>query len=191
MSVAHQITEEAYQRLVLSDPERKWELYDGQLREKPGMSWGHNRIVAKLNHLLWSQLDERQFVVFFEGRVRRSVGNIFLPDLAVIPAHLEQEIGDRPGVLAIVSQPLPLVVEVWSSSTGEYDVDMKIPEYQRRGDLEIWRIHPYEKTLTTWRRLPGGTYDVAVYHEGVVAPIALPGVTVPLAELFRTWADHS
>jgi Uma2 family endonuclease len=184
MTATHQITEEAYQRLVFSEPDRKWELYDGQLREKPGMSWGHNRIVAKLNHLLWSQLDERQFLVFFEGRVRSSVGSIFLPDLAVIPAHLEQEVGDRPGVLAIVSQPLPLVVEVWSSSTGDYDANTKIPEYQRRGDLEIWRIHPYEKTLTAWRRQSDGTYEETVYRQGVVTLAALPGIAIPLADLF-------
>ncbi|MEP6871059.1 MAG: hypothetical protein ABI939_04320 [Anaerolineaceae bacterium] len=33
--------------------------------------------------------------------------------------------------------PLPFVAEVWLPSTGEYDVDEKFPQYQRRGDLEI------------------------------------------------------
>jgi Uma2 family endonuclease len=44
--------------------------------------------------------------------------------------------------LELYVEPLPLVVEVWSPSTGQYDVDEKLPEYQRRGDLEIWRFHP-------------------------------------------------
>ena len=49
---------------------------------------------------------------------------------------------------------------------------------------EIWRIHPYERTLTAWRRLPDGSYDETVHHEGVVSPTALPGVEIDLAALF-------
>ncbi len=35
---------------------------------------------------------------------------------------------------------------------GRVDVESKLPDYRRRGDLEVWRIHPYERTLTAWRR---------------------------------------
>jgi Uma2 family endonuclease len=54
--------------------------------------------------------------------------------------------------LEIYDEPLPLVAEVWSPSTGGYDVLAKLPEYRRRGDTEIWLLHPYERTLTAWRR---------------------------------------
>ena len=33
---------EAYERLALAEPDRKWELRDGVLREKPGMTAAHN-----------------------------------------------------------------------------------------------------------------------------------------------------
>jgi Uma2 family endonuclease len=79
---------------------------------------------------------------------------------------------------------MPLVVEVWSPSTGEYDVDEQLPEYQARGDLEIWRVHPFERTLTVWRRQADGAYAHEVYEGGVVRPIALPGVTIDLDALF-------
>src|SRR5262245_59244288 len=110
MAVSTRISEEAYQQIVLSDPEHKWELVEGRLREKPGMTWEHNDIVSLLNYLLQSQLDFRQYRVFFESRVRRSTGNIFIPDLAVIPIAFGREFEDRPGVLAIFAQPLPLGV---------------------------------------------------------------------------------
>jgi Uma2 family endonuclease len=87
-------------------------------------------------------------------------------------------------VLEIYDQPLPLVVEVWSRSTGEYDVEEKLAVYQQRGDLEIWRIHPYERTLTAWRRLPDGSYEEVIFSEGIVHPVALPGVEIDLAVLF-------
>jgi Uma2 family endonuclease len=80
-----------------------------------------------------------------------------MPDLMVVPTAYSEEIRDRP-VLAIFSDPLPLVVEIWSPSTGDYDVDAKVPVYQQRGDQEIWRIHPYERTLTSWQRQPDGSY---------------------------------
>lgn len=183
MSVAHRISEAEYEQIVLAEPVEKWELVEGQLREKPGMSWDHSRIVMMLGYLILRQLDLRQFFVFYESRVRRSQGTIFLPDIMVVPTEFGQEFAGRP-ILAIFSQPLPLVVEVWSPSTGDYDVDTKLPEYQQRGDLEIWRIHPYDKTLTIWRRQSDGTYDETVYREGVVTPTALPGVAIHLADLF-------
>ena len=94
-------------------------------------------------------------------------------------------IPDRPGVLEVYAGPLPLVVEVWSPSTGDYDVEEKFPEYQRRGDEEIWCIHPYERTLHDWWRQPDGTYAETVFTGGKVQPVALPGVTVDLDALFR------
>lgn len=80
--------------------------------------------------------------------------------------------------------PLPLVVEVSSPSTGDYDVDTKLPEYQRRGDLEIWRVHPYDHALTAWRRQPDGSYLEMGHTGGGVRPVALPGVAIDLDALF-------
>lgn len=90
----------------------------------------------------------------------------------------------RPGTLANFSDPLPLVVEVWSRSTGDYDVNAKIPVYMQRGDLEISRIHPYERTLTSWVRQADGSYRETTYQGGIVSLAALPGVTIDLDELF-------
>ena len=158
MSVTQQMTEEAYRGLVFSDPDHLWELHDGQLREKPGMTWEHGDMAFLLAHLLQLQLARRQFrIAINDWRVRRGPETIYIPDIVVVPTGYGQDLAGRPGVLAIFSQLLPLVVEVWSSSTGDYDVDAKLPTYQQRGDLEIWRIHPYERSLTAWRRRAGGT----------------------------------
>jgi Uma2 family endonuclease len=184
MSVAQRISEAEYEQIVLAEPIEKWELVEGRLREKPGMSWEHLDIVMELGTLLKNQLDRAEFRVFAEGRVRRPEATIFMPDILVVPTSLGPRFRGRPGTLAIIPDPLPLVVEVWSASTGDYDVDTKIPVYQQRGDLEIWRIHPYDKTLTAWRRQPDGTYEETVYRDGVIEPLALPDVEVPLAALF-------
>jgi len=66
------------------------------------------------------------------------------------------------------------VAEVWTPSTGEYDVDTKFAEYKLRGDLEIWRIHPYERTLIAWRRQGDRSYSESLYTTGDIAVESLP-----------------
>ncbi|MBA3450508.1 MAG: Uma2 family endonuclease [Chloroflexia bacterium] len=184
MAVAQRMNEEAYLEFVLSGVEGAWELHDGRLVEKPGMSWDHGRIVTRLISSFDQQLDPADIFVFAELRVRRQSAIVFLPDLMVVPATYSQEFRNRP-VLAIFSDPLPLVVEVWSPSTGEYDVDAKLPIYQQRGDLEIWRFHPYERTLTSWQRQSDGSYVETLHRSGTIAPMALPGVTIDLGTLLN------
>lgn len=104
-----------------------------------------------------------------------------------MPVAYAEPIRDRSDALEIYEGPLPLVVEAWSPSTAMYEVNSKIPEYQRRGDLESWRLHPFERTLTAWRRQPDGSYSETVYRGGVVEPVALPGVRINLDRLFD-WA---
>ena len=183
MAVAQRMSEQEYEAFVFSGVEGLWELHDGVLVEKPGISWKHMARASLLGVLLQNQLDLDEYRVFVESRVRRPTATIFLPDVMVVPVAYGEEIADLP-VLAIFAKPLPLVVEAWSPSTGDYDVDTKIPVYQQRGDAEIWRIHPYERTLTRWVRLSDGAYVETTLHGGVVALVALPGVTIDLDRLF-------
>lgn len=184
MSIAQRVSEAEYERIVMGEPVENWELHDGRLVEKPPMTWNHDEVAMTLAALLFSQLDRRQYRVRAEGRVRRTPGWIFRPDVAVVPTSYGDEFRDRHDRLAIFAGPLPLVVEVWSPSTGGYDVDAKLPIYQQRGDLEIWRIHPFERTITSWRRQPDGSYNETTCRDGIIEPVALPGVSIDLAVLF-------
>ena len=149
------------------------------------MTAEHNVTAFELALRLGNQLDRSQFHVRLGmGHLRRSGENYYIPDVFVIPTELVRPLRGRRDVLEAYEAPLPLVVEVWSPSTGDYDVDSKLPEYQGRGDLEIWRIHPYERTLTAWRRQPDGSYAEAHYTGGTVQPIALPNLTIYLDTLF-------
>jgi Uma2 family endonuclease len=178
------VSERTFRTVALEDPEGQWELHCGRLREKPPMSFEHNYVDRKLAFDLQRQLDWSAFQVSHNAaRLRISPEHFYIPDVCVIPHELiRQNRGSYD--LEVYESPLPLVVEVWSPSTGSYDVDVKLREYQRRGDLEIWRIHPYERTLTAWRRHPDGTYVESFHQDGRLQPIALPGVTIELAALF-------
>lgn len=179
------VSPEEYERIALDARHVVWELHRGRLREKPGMGVSHNRTVVRLGRQLLRQLGEDAFEVRINlGRVRRDDDNFYVPDVFVVPAATVAAIEDRPGVLEVYLDPLPLVVEVWSPSTGGYDVNTKLPDYQRRRDVEIWRIHPYERTLTAWRRQDDGSYVETLHTGGMVEPVALPGVTIDLDLLF-------
>lgn len=178
------VSEKTFKQVALEDPEGHWELHCGTLRRKPGMSFEHNQMSMDLAATLLHQLDRAQFLVRVNlGHVRRSSQSYYIPDVFVFPAALSEPFVGR-HVLENYGALLPLVVEVWSPSTGDYDVETKLLEYQQRGDLEIWRLHPHEKTLTAWRRQPDGTYTETILHGGLVHPIALPGVTLDLDALF-------
>jgi Uma2 family endonuclease len=103
--------------------------------------------------------------------------------VVVIPvAFIRPHLSD-PDAFNAFTKPLPLVVEIWSRSTGDYDISAKLPVYRARGDQEIWFLHPYERTLTAERRQPDGTYAVEHYTGGIVPIHSLPGVTIDLDTL--------
>ena len=179
------VSEQTYRQVALEDPEGKWELICGRLREKPPMTTEHNGVQRNLDWFVKSQID-RSFYMVSPGNARLRIpnGDYYVPDVCVIPRELERRLRAVPGTFEVYDDPVPLVVEVWSPSTGRIDIDTKLPQYQARGDLEIWRIHPYERTLTAWRRQPDGSYTETLYTEGTIQPVALPNVTIEIERLF-------
>jgi Uma2 family endonuclease len=183
MAVAQRMTEQDYVEFVESGIEGMWELHDGRLVEKPGMSWKHLNMIPFLIAAILPQLDPGIYRVVTEGRVRRPPATVFLPDVAIVPISYAEHILDLP-TLPIFSGPVPLVVEIWSPSTGDYDTDTKVPVYQQRGDHEIWRIHPFERTLTRWVRQDHGEYVETLHRGGTLSLDALPEVTIDLDAMF-------
>lgn len=181
MSVAQQ----TYEEIALENPDRRLEIHRGRIREKPAMSVAHNHSMRRLGRQLVSQVDENEYeVVVDSGRVRRSEQNTYIPDVMVVPLEVLRRLLERPYALEVYDLPLPFIAEVWSSSTGGYDVGEKLAEYQNRGDAEIWRLHPFERTVTAWQRQPDGTYREVVYRGGTVSLFALPEVVIDIDALF-------
>jgi len=185
MSIASRIGEQEYLALAAEEEHRFLELWDGVPKEKPSMSYRHNRDMFELGYLLRQPLDPKQFEARVNAsRVAHTARNYFIPDVLVLPAEVARTQPDEPGRLETYAGPLPLVVEIWSRSTGEYDISTKLAVYQTRGDAEIWRLHPYERSLTRWVRRRDGTYAEESLAGGTVALAALPGVVVDLDALF-------
>ena len=184
MTTSTPVNEETFRRLALGNS--LLELHHGQVREKPGMSVVHGDVVMQLAALLYNHLDRNEYRVRAQhARLRVSTETYYVPDVAVVPTALERALRDRPYALDAYPDPLPLVIEVWSPSTGDYDIKGKLPDYQARGDMEIWYVHPYERTVTVWSRRPDGSYDEIIHRGGIVRPASLPGVVIDLEDLFQ------
>ena len=151
------------------------------------MTMDHNFQAADIVRQLNRQLDDEAFSVRQNsGHVRVAADLYVVPDVAVIPMAALRAKSGQPTTLEEHSDPPPFVAEIWSRSTGEYDSDTKLPAYRARGDLEIWRVHPYERTVVAGRRQPDGLYAESRYHDrGRVRIASLPGVSIDLASVFR------
>ena len=179
MAIVNRISEQEYRELALNDSDRLWELWDGVPREKPLMSMKHDNVSFYLGHMLANQLDRGAYRVNVNGgKTRRSARNYYIPDVVVIPAEFQLPFERDPQAFNAFAEPLPLVVEVWSLSTGAYDFETKLLGYRERGDAEIWFIHRYERTVTAWWRQPDGSYTEETYRGGVVPVASLPGVVI-------------
>lgn len=185
MSVINRVDERTYLELATNDPDGFWELWNGEPREKPGMSLEHNVYSFELAYVVRQQVDPAIHLVRVNApRIRRDPTGYFIPDVAVVPVELGRELRQHPGRLEIYDAPLPFIVEVWSQSTGDYDVRTKLLAYQQRGDLEIWALHPYERQLRRWVRREDGGYDEEILSGGRVELVGVPGVVVDLDALF-------
>lgn len=177
------VTMETYERLALEDPDSRWELVGGTVERKPGITTGHNDVIDALQFTLMQQLPRSEWVIRpGTSRVQIPNGNVRIPDLFVVARTVKMT--RRRDNLEVYVEPLPLIVEVWSPSTGREDRVSKVPEYQARGDLEIWLLHPFRQRLTAHRRHPDGTYAEQVLTSGMITPVALPDVTIDIAALF-------
>lgn len=183
------IGEDLYVRVALEETDETWELHDNWLRCKPGGTFGHDELL----HRRWYQsADQLDRYLFHErinaGRLALGHRTYLVPDFFVFPAAYLTEAVKRHGweSLEAYREPVLFIVEVWEPPNEAfwYDVNRKLPIYRQRGDAEIWRLHPYERTLHGWRRQPDGSYDAFVTNQGTVVLLALPGVTIDLDALF-------
>lgn len=149
------------------------------------MTMEHNEESSELVRQLHLQLDPDRFSVRMNSSHIVFGSDYYIPDVAVIGVEYLLLRRGQPTELEAYREPLPFVAEVWSRSTGGHDVDAKFPVYRERGDVEIWRAHPYSRIVTAWRRQLDGTYGEVILDNGSVTLHGLPGVVINLERLFR------
>ncbi len=179
------VSEATYRKLAEEGFEDGWELVCGRLRRKPGMTLRHNTVQSTLGYQLRAQLSPDAYAVSVNAaRLRLPSGDHYVPDAVVIPVAAQEARWDDTDVEAY-AEPMPLVIEVLSPSTGEYDAASKLPGYKARGDMEIWLVDPRTRGVMIYSRSPDGSYRESRPPRGRVRVASLPGVTIDLDAAFR------
>ncbi len=81
-----------------------------------------------------------------------------------------------------------LLVEILSDSTRRRDEGIKLERYDRCGVPEYWMFDPKGKTAKVYRRRGGKlrlVADLSAAAGDVLTTPLLPGLTIPLAEIFE------
>jgi Uma2 family endonuclease len=159
-------------------PDARVELIEGEVLEMAPIGPPHAGIVNRLTRMLVRGAGDAALV---------SAGNPVVldhwsepqPDLALL----------RPGADSLSRLPrtddVLLLVEV-SDSTLRFDRAVKLPLYARRGVCEVWIVDVRERRVEVHRGLRDGEYHDSSTHgpDEVIAPVALPSLTVALREVF-------
>ena len=184
------IGERLFLQVALADHNAGWELLRGELRRKPGATFGCSHTIHEIGFALMRQFEWHEWHSRINaGYLRVSDETYYRPDGFVIPANLVGYGLDR-DELEHYAIPMPLVIEVWPRYRQEYVYEhygepmRRIRDYQQRGDEEIWLVHSYTHRLTAWRHRSDNGYTKAVFSGGTVQPTALPNVAIDLDRLF-------
>ncbi|MHB8812161.1 MAG: Uma2 family endonuclease [Steroidobacteraceae bacterium] len=168
--------------LTWSDGERD-ELIDGiaYVREPPPPPRSHQELVGELHFQVKLALKGkscRAYTAPFDVRLPKDgeaddqIDTVVQPDVLVV-CDLEKL--DERGMRGAPDW----IAEVLSPSTAGHDQIIKLPIYERAGVLEVWLIHPTDRTLAIYR-LEGGRYGRPAILElkGRTAISAIPGVSI-------------
>jgi Uma2 family endonuclease len=178
----HRLTRQDYYRLgeagILGVHDRV-ELLDGQLVDMSPIGPRHAIVTGNLNELL---------VTAFAGRGRiRCQDPVVLddgsepqPDIALVQLPWRGYPHTHPG-----PDDIFLLIEVADSSL-DFDRTVKLELYARAGIRELWIVDLTTDLMLVHRGPSGGGYGSVVRVEApaVLDVEALPGVTVPVAEVF-------
>lgn len=175
-----------YAQLALEDAESRWELVDGNTRRKPPESFLHGMVIDGLVEQLVPQLRGTAFRMSINhARVMIDSHHILLPDLVVVPRAVSARAArERPNALETYHTSLPLVIDVWTPATAEFNVEARLPEYRRACAEEIWLVHPAARAVTTWVRRASGAYEEVIRTAGIVKAARLPDLALDLNALF-------
>lgn len=147
----------------------------------------HGRSEGKVAYFLWDWLlrqpEPRGEVLDGEAgfRLRRNPDTTVGLDVAYISAELAAATPEE----ARLVEGIPiLAVEILSPSNTQEEVMAKVQDYLAVGLPVTWVLEPVFRTVTLYR--PGQEPELLNAQQVLVGDPHLPGLRIPVAELFRS-----
>jgi Uma2 family endonuclease len=154
------------------------ELIEGQLIAMSPIGSEHSGTVNALNHCLVQAIGQRG-VVAVQNPVQLDDLSEPQPDFAVLKPREDYYRRATPRPNEVL-----LIIEVADSSLA-YDRNVKRSLYARHGIPEFWIVNLAAGEIEVCRAPEGERYASVsrVGREGVLEPVLLPGVAIPVAAL--------
>lgn len=170
----------------LGEGDIRRELVNGEVVEMAPVGGIHGQITGRICR--WLQ----------EHVTRHGTGEVLVGDVGfVLNLPADPERVRAPDVAFVSSQRLPggrlpdgflvgapdLAVEVLSPTDNPLEVQQKVRDYLEAGARLVWIIAPQAKTVTVYRA--DGSARLLRDQEHLEGEDTLPGLMIPLAEVFR------
>ncbi|MDT7884856.1 MAG: Uma2 family endonuclease [Thermoflexus sp.] len=161
------------------------ELVDGEVIEMSPVGGVHGELTLEIGRRLAEHVR------------RHSLGRVMVGDVGfVLRLPWDPERVRAPDVAFVAAERLPegklpagfiegapdLAVEVLSPNDNAVDLQQKVRDYLEAGARRVWVVAPEARTVTVYR--PDGTARFLREHEVLEGEEVLPGLAIPLAELF-------
>ncbi len=171
------ITEE-----LILDPEKEYEIVDGQPEEKIMGGARHGGVGVRLIIRLGTHIEiNRLGGVYGPDTLFRIGKNNRMPDVAFVSAARLPEEGEPEGIWELAPD---LAVEIISPSDLWEKVISKIEEYFAAGVRQVWLISPTYRTLTVYHSPTQVT--ILSDNDELTSNDIVPGFRLKIAELFQT-----
>ncbi|MBI1762923.1 MAG: Uma2 family endonuclease [Acidobacteria bacterium] len=164
---------------LILDPEKSYEIVNGQPEEKERPGARHGMIAARLLSRLNSFVEAHQLGVAFT-EVNFKIGqNERIPNLSFVAADRIPVEGVPEGVWQI---PPDLAVEIISPNDLHDKVSHKVLEYLEAGVKQVWLVSSETRTVTIFRAMD--QVQVIAGERNLESPDLLPGFSCALTEIF-------
>jgi len=166
---------------VALDPEKLYEIVDGQPEEKKMPGARHGGVCGRLAIKLGIYLTANRLGELYVETSFQIGANERIPDLAfVFAARIPPE--GEPDTKWLM--PPDLAVEVISPNDLYEKVYAKVMEYLAAGVKQVWLVSPEHHTVTIYRSV---THITAFPGDGeLVSEDLFPGFRCPLREIFAS-----
>ena len=170
---------------VALDPDKLYEIVDGQPEEKEMPGAKHSGICGRLAIELGLHLKANRLGGLYPEGSLQIGANERIPDLAFVSAARIPPEGEPN-----TKWPMPpdLAVEVISPNDLYERVYAKVMEYLAAGVKQVWLVSPEHHTITIYR---SATNITAFAGDGaLVSEDLFPGFRCPLREIFTSPVSH-
>lgn len=166
---------------IVLDPDKEYEIVDGQPEEKSLGGARQGGIGARLIVRLGSHVEQGGLGGVYGPDTSFRIGpNERLPDVSFVAASRIPATGEPEGAWPLAPD---LVVEIVSPNDLYERVMGKIEEYFRAGVRQMWLISPEHRTVTVYRSLTDVT--VLTDQDELRGEEIVPDFRCPVADLFR------